>query len=203
MSFVGLINHALLHFNVIPLFDEPRGHSYAIGQRFTYELALPHITTFYLSMPTLDEIRAIKNTFSDAVEEHASAHKVIAAAKALREVYRSLPKAEQMDLIEWVRLRSDLDTFINGENKTYYVQIAVLQKGLRRANLEHLERYSSEETAVIEGEQDAGDEYVFNIWRSEWRYIENFLKQFEISYRVVSGSLEGDVSPAATADFLS
>ena len=156
-----------------------------------------------LSMPTLDEIRAIRNTFSDAVEEHASAHKVIAAAKALREVYRSLPKAEQMDLIEWVRLRSDLDTFINGENRTYYVQIAVLQKGLRRANLEHLERYSSEETGVIDGEHDDGDEYVFNIWRSEWRYIENFLKQFEISYRVVSGSLEGDVSPPATADFLS
>jgi len=154
-------------------------------------------------MPTPAEIRAIKITFAEAIDEHASAHKLIAAAKALRTLYRSLPKEEQMELIEWVRLRSALDSFINGEDKAYYIQIAVRRKGLRRANVEHLERYSSEETGVIDGANDDDDEYVFNIWRSEWPYIENFLKQFEIGYRIVSGSLEGDVSPQITADFLS
>jgi hypothetical protein len=153
-------------------------------------------------MFTPEDVRAIKMMFSDAVEEHASAHKLIAAAKRLRELYRSLPEGDRVDLIAWVRLRSNLDSFVNGENKTYYVQVAVLRKGLRRANLEHLERYSSEETSTIEGADEDDDEYVFNIWRSEWRYIENFLKQFDIRYRVVSGSLEGDVSSQAAANFL-
>ena len=153
-------------------------------------------------MPTPEEAKAIKINFSDAVETSASAHKLIAAAKALRGLYRSLPEADKNELIEWVRLRSNLDAFISGQDLNYYLQIAVPTKGLRRANLEHLERYSSEETTMIATKYADGDEYMFNIWKSEWRYVENFLKQFDISYRIVSGSIEGTLSPQAPAGHL-
>jgi hypothetical protein len=154
-------------------------------------------------MSTPEDTRTIKMIFADAVEAPASAHKVIAAAKALRELYRALPDVERKSLIEWVRLRSNLDSFISGEDKTYFIRIAVPKKGLRRANLEHLERYSSEETGTIEAAQTANDEYTFNIWKSEWPYIEGFLKQMEIAYRIMPGTPEGYLSPQVTEDSLS
>lgn len=134
-------------------------------------------------MPTKEEVRAIKTIFSEAVDA-ASAHKIIVAAKALRELYSTLTANEKSDLDDWVRLRSDLLPFITGEDKSYFIQVAVRKKGLRRANLEHLERYSSEATATIESDTD-DDEYRFNIWKSEWSYVQNFLKQFDIAHRIL------------------
>lgn len=128
--------------------------------------------------------------FANAVEPPASGNKVIAAAKALREFYRSLSDVERNELIAWVRLRSHLDSFINGEDTAYYIQVAVPRKGLRRASLEHLERYSSEETGTITAAFADNDEYIFNIWKSEWQYVEGFLKQFDIAYRVLPASEE-------------
>lgn len=151
-------------------------------------------------MSTQEEARVIKRIFADAVEAPASGHKVIAAARAMRVHYRTLPENEKDVLIEWVRVRSNLDSFINGDDTAYYIQIAVPKKGLRRANLEHLERYSSEDTGILTATYADSDEYIFNIWKSEWRYIVGFLKQFEIVHRVVSESSEGYLSPSATAD---
>ena len=139
------------------------------------------------AMTTTDEVRTRKIHFVDAVTTPGSGHKLIRAAKNLREIYASLSDDEQGVLLEWVRLTSDLDTFISGEDRDYYTPVAVPKKGLRRANLEHLQRYTSEETADIEGtEEDDDGEYTFNIWKSEWPYVENFLKQFEIRYRVLA-----------------
>ena len=112
-------------------------------------------------------------------------HKLIEAARNLRATYHGLSSHEQQLLIEWVRLISDLDTFITGENKTYYVRVAVPEKGLRRADLNHLERYSSEATDIISGRQHDDDKYVFNIWKSELKYVENFLKQYGINYQLL------------------
>lgn len=137
-------------------------------------------------MTTTDEVRTRKINFVDAVTTPGSGHKLIRAAKNLREIYGSLSGDEQNVLLEWVRLTSNLDTFISGEDRDYYTPVAVPRKGLRRANLEHLQRYTSEETADIEGTEEDDGEYTFNIWRSEWPYVENFLKQFEIRYRVLS-----------------
>ncbi|HTF17750.1 MAG TPA: hypothetical protein VK658_06745 [Chryseolinea sp.] len=156
-----------------------------------------------MNMPTPEEARVIKKAFADAVETSSSGHKVIAAAKTLRELYSSLSEPERMDLLVWVRLRSPLDSFVSGEDRAYYVQVAVQKKGLRRANLEHLERYSSEETGFIKGVYDDNDEYTFNIWKSEWRYIEGFLKQFEMVYRIVSESSEDHLSPQTISGRLS
>ena len=150
-------------------------------------------------MSTQEEARVIRMKFAEAVEAPASGHKVIAAAKALRDYYRTLPEIEKRDLIEWVRVRSSLHSFIDGNDTAYYVQIAVPKKGLRRANLEHLERYSSEETGTLSEAHSDSDEYTFNIWKSEWRYIEGFLKQFEIGHRIVSGP--ADNSPSAGEEY--
>lgn len=136
-------------------------------------------------MPTPEEIKVLKVNFVDAVTTQASGHKLIRAAKALRELYEMLPADERSTLVEWVRSISDLDKFISGEDKNYYTPVAVVKKGLRRANLEHLQRYTSEEADDIEG-PEGQEEYTFNIWKSEWLYIETFLKQFEIQYRVLS-----------------
>jgi hypothetical protein len=138
------------------------------------------------AMTITDEIKTRKIQFNDAVTTPGSGHKLIRAAKDLREVYVSLSEDEQGILLEWVRLTSNLDRFISGEDQNYYTPVAVVKKGLRRANLEHLQRYTSEETGDIEGADTADDEYTFNIWKSEWPYVENFLKQFEIRYRVLS-----------------
>ncbi|HEY5747244.1 MAG TPA: hypothetical protein VIU12_14280 [Chryseolinea sp.] len=137
-------------------------------------------------MTTTDEVRTRKIHFADAATTPGSGHKLIRAAKNLREIYASLSSDEQRVLLEWVRLTSNLDTFISGEDRDYYTPVAVPKKGLRRANLEHLQRYTSEETDDIEGADEGNDEYTFNIWKSEWPYVENFLKQFEIRYRVLS-----------------
>ncbi|AYB31482.1 hypothetical protein [Chryseolinea soli] len=137
-------------------------------------------------MTITDEIRTRKINFVDAVTTPSSGHKLIRAAKELREIYASLPEDDQGILLEWVTLTSDLDKFVSGEDRSYYTPVAVLKKGLRRANLEHLQRYTSEETGDIEGMDSVDDEYTFNIWKSEWIYVETFLKQFEIRYRVLS-----------------
>jgi hypothetical protein len=133
-----------------------------------------------------EDAKTIKKVFAEVVDEDASAHKVIAAAKAMRELYNSLPEDEQTELIAWVRLHSDLDAFVAGTDNDYYIKIAVPRKGLRRANLEHLERYSSEATETIAAVNEDDDEYSFNIWRSQWGYIEQFLKQYDLAYRIVS-----------------
>ena len=121
--------------------------------------------------------------FLEAIE--TPGHKLIAAAQALRVLYRAQSPAERQNLIDWVRLSSDLDKFISGEDTTYYICVAVLKKGLRRAQLDHLERYSSDVTGEIAAMHEESDEYTFNIWRSQWSYVEKFLKQFEIRYRLV------------------
>jgi hypothetical protein len=133
-----------------------------------------------------EDEKSIRKVFNEVVEEGRSSHKVIAAAKAIRALYNSLPEAEKSKLIEWVRLRSDLDAIITGEDSNYYIQIAVPKKGLRRANLEHLERYSSEATELIPSDHEDDVEYCFNIWRSQRDYVERFLKQFGIAHRIVS-----------------
>jgi len=137
-------------------------------------------------MPTTGEITAMKMHFTEMVGMPGAGHKLIGAAQALRELHDSMPVVDQVELLAWVRSVSDLESFVSGEDRTYYIRIAVRKKGLRRANLEHLQRYSSDEIADIEATLEEDDEYAINIWKSEWRYIENFLKQFEISYRVVS-----------------
>ncbi|MBL0742985.1 hypothetical protein [Chryseolinea lacunae] len=136
-------------------------------------------------MPTPEEIRVHKVEFVDAVTTQRSGHKLIRAAKALRELCAALPEDERNTVVQWVRSISDLDRFVSGDDKSYYQPVAVVKKGLRRANLEHLQRYTSEESADIEGADD-NDEYTFNIWKTEWIYVETFLKQYEIPYRVLS-----------------
>src|SRR6186713_2487458 len=130
-------------------------------------------------MTTREEITSAKMRFLEAIE--TPGYKLIAAAQALRALYRAQSPAERQNLINWVRLSSDLDTFVSGEDTTYYISIAVLKKGLRLA---HLERYSSDETGEIETMHEDRDEYTFNIWRSQWSYVEKFLTQFEIGYRL-------------------
>jgi len=137
-------------------------------------------------MTTREEITSAKMRFLEAIE--TPGYKLIAAAQALRVLYRAQSPAERQNLINWVRLSSDLDTFVSGEDTTYYISIAVLKKGLRRAQLAHLERYSSDETGEIETMHEDRDEYTFNIWRSQWSYVEKFLTQFEIGYRLLDSS---------------
>ncbi len=136
-------------------------------------------------MPTTGEIAAVKMHFAEMVGMPGAGHKLINAAQALRQLHDSMSVVEQEELLAWVRSVSNLESFVSGENQTYYIRIAVQKKGLRRANLEHLQRYSSDEITDIEATLEDDDKYVINIWKSEWRYIENFLKQFEINYRVV------------------
>lgn len=127
----------------------------------------------------------MKAHFTEMAGMPGAGHKLISAAQALRKLHDAMSVDEQGDLLAWVRSVSDLESFVSGQDDTYYVQIAVQKKGLRRANLEHLQRYSSDETTDIEATLEENDEYGINIWKSEWRYIENFLKQFEIKYRIV------------------
>jgi hypothetical protein len=134
-------------------------------------------------MTKLEEVRAIKARFAEMTQTKGAGYKLIGAARDLRDLYRALPAAEQQELAAWVRSFSDLDLFISSEQTSYYVQIAVQKKGLRAANFEHLKRYTSED---IGGTEEEEDEYIFNIWKSEWPYIQGFLKQFEISYRLMT-----------------
>lgn len=134
---------------------------------------------------THDILKAHKAHFAEMVDLPNAGHKLINAAKALRDDYVTLTDTEKSDLIEWVQLISALDRFITGEDQSYYVRIAVPKKGLRRANLEHLAKYSSEEVGDVDAADGHGDEYQFNIWKSEYVYIKTFLKQYDIEYRLV------------------
>jgi hypothetical protein len=137
-------------------------------------------------MNSLEEVRAIKARFAEMAQTQGAGHKLIDAAKNLRNLYRSLSAGEQQELVAWIRSFSDLDSFVSSEETSYYVQIAVQKKGLRLANFEHLKRYTSEDISDITGTEEEVTEYVFNIWKSEWRYVEGFLKQFEITYRFMT-----------------
>ena len=137
-------------------------------------------------MASPEEIKAIKTRFAEMTETPGAGHKLIDAARALRDLYRSLPDTRQVELAEWVRSFSDLDSFVCGTETSFYVQIAVRKKGVRRANFEHLERYTSEDIVVITGEEEEDNEYIFHIWKTEWRYVEGFLKEFEIPYRLMA-----------------
>jgi|GEM_PF-2361344 len=136
-------------------------------------------------MYTPKEISTMKMYFKEMTQTPGAGYKIIEAAEALRRLHQSLPAIEQLELIAWIESISDLDAFVSGSDKDYYVSIAVRQKGLRRANLQHLQRYSSDETGHLKAPNENDDEYTINIWKSEWRYIENFLAQFEIEYRIL------------------
>ncbi len=132
-----------------------------------------------------DTLTADKTYFAEMVALPNAGHKLILAAKTLREKYQTLTDSEKTNLVDWVKLISNLNTFITGEDQTYFIQVAVVKKGLRRANVEHLAKYSSEEVGNVEAPDERDDEYVFNIWKSEFQYIKTFLNQFDIAYRIV------------------
>lgn len=142
-----------------------------------YELSLTAMTT--------DTLRTHKKTFSEMVEQRNAGHKLIDAAKTLREDYKLLTDVEKRELVDWVQSISVLDKFVTGEDQAYFTSVAVLKKGLRRYNVEHLARYSSEEVVDLDAVDTDDDEYVFRIWKSELTYIKTFLTQYDIKYRIV------------------
>jgi len=132
---------------------------------------------------TPEDLRSAKLRFLEVVE--SPGHELIAAARTLRLLYRSQNADEQQQLIQWVRSASDLAGFVSGSDTAYYVGVAIRKHDLHRAQLEHLQRYSSDEIAEIEAIFKDEDEYALKIWLSEWRQAATFLTEFDIPFRII------------------
>ena len=134
----------------------------------------------------IDTLTEQKKYFAEMVALPSAGHKLIKAAQTLRETYPTLTGTEKAELVSWIKLISDLDKFVTGEDQSYYTSIAIIKRGFRRANLEHLAKYSSEDVGSIVAEDERDDEYRFNIWNTEFQYIKTFLNQFAIEYRILN-----------------